>query len=92
MNQDEKTYERERMMRAMRKLGFPDEFGMIIADELGGPWSLARMTGYLENAKPTRPEDVADEMLAILEKRRTWSEKMQSESANAGWNEFLREE
>lgn len=92
MDQDRTTYERERLLRAMRKLGFPDEFALLIAQELGGPWSLARMTGYLENARPTRAEDVADEMLAILEERRTWAQKMETESANAHWNKFLREE
>lgn len=89
---DSRTLERQRLVQAMVELGFPAEFGEIVADELGGPWSMARMTGYLLNARPTRPEDVADEMLAILEQRTTIAQKKRTERSNAAWNEFLRSE
>lgn len=89
---DEKAYEQRRLMRAMEGLGFPEEFGEVLLGELGGPWSLRRMTSYLRNAQPTRFEQVADELVVILEERRRIVEKISSEEANAGWTAFLNRE
>ena len=88
---DEKTREYLRFMRAMRDLGFPAELAEMLAEQLGGPWSLRRMTGYLRQARPTRLEDIADELVAILEERRSIVERQISQAANAGWTEFLNE-
>jgi len=85
----ERSTERRRLIEAVVSLGFPAEFGEAVADELGGPWSMARMTGYLLNARPSRPEDVTDEMVAILEERAAIARKKQTERSNAAWNEFL---
>lgn len=89
MKSDEKKFERARLMDAMERLGFPPEFGTTIADELGGPWSMRRMTGYLNAAQPKRFEEIADELATILEQRQHLVEKFETEAANARWNEFL---
>ena len=88
-DQVEKAYEQARLMQAMEDLGFPEEFGEVLVRELGGPWSLRRMTEYLRSARPTRFEAVADELVVILEERARIVDKMRTEDANAGWNAFL---
>ena len=89
MESDEKEIERERLLKAFDFLGFPEEFGPLIARELGGPWSMRRMTSYLYAAQPTKVEQVADELIVILEERARIVDKLTTEEANAGWNAFL---
>ena len=47
------------------------------------------MTSYLANVKPTTPELVVDEMLAIRSEIEAWRAKKDSEDANARYNELL---
>ena len=76
-------------MQVMEDLGFPEEFGEVLVAQLGGPWSVRRMTGYLLGARPTRVEPRADELVVILEERARIVEKLRTEEANEGWNVFL---
>ena len=85
----EKRAEQRRLIQAMEDLGFPEEFGEVLVAQLGGPWSLRRMTGYLLSARPTRFEPIADELVVILEERARIVEKLRTEEANEGWNVFL---
>ena len=85
----EKRAEQRRLMQVMEDLGFPEEFGEVLVAQLGGLWSLRRMTGYLLSARPTRFEPIADELVVILEERARIVEKLRTEEANAGWNVFL---
>ncbi len=73
---------RRDLVLAVEQLGYPAEFGEIIAEQLGGEKSMRRMAGYLRNAHPTSPEQIADEMLAILEARHRWVEQKISQRAN----------
>lgn len=86
---DEKEFEQKRLIQVITEAGFPEEFGWVIARELGGVWSLSRMTAWIYQARPTTPEQIADELIAILDQRKTIVEKITTEQANAGWNEFL---
>ena len=79
---------REELIRAVEQLGYPAEFGEVIAGELGGEKSMRRMTSYLRGAKPSSPEEIADEMLAILQMRHTWVEQKISQRANDSMTEF----
>ena len=76
-------------MTAIRSLGFPDELGEAIVKNLGSPKAMDRMTSYLMNVKPTTPELVVDEMLAIRSEIEAWRAKKDSEDANAKYNEML---
>ena len=76
-------------MTAIRSLGFPDELGEAIVKNLGSPKAMDRMTSYLDNVKPTTPELVVDEMLAIRSEIEAWRAKKDSEDANARYNELL---
>lgn len=79
---------RTALIRAVEDLGYPAEFGEVIAHELGGEHSMRRMTTYLRGAHPHTPEEIADEMLAILQMRHTWVEQKISEHANASITAF----
>ena len=83
---------REQLIDAIEQLGYPGEFGEVIAQELGGEKSMRRMTAYLRGANPHSPEEIADEMLAILQLRHTWVEQKESEHANASITAFYNRE
>ena len=85
---DAREQARERLLRAFVDLGYPMEFGAVVADELRGEKSMSRMTGYLRSARPSSMEDIADEMLAIISERDSWVGKLVSEQANAKITEF----
>ena len=74
---------RAELIDAIEQLGYPAEFGEVIAHELGGEKSMRRMTAYLRGADPHSPEQIADEMLAILDQRHRWVEQKIGERANA---------
>ena len=77
------------LCREIRQLGFPAEFGDLIAKELGSPTAIGRMTAYLRSARPHSVEMIADEMLAIAAETETWRQKKLSQEAQAGYNAFL---
>ena len=80
---------RQRLIAAVISLGYPEEFGIVIADQLRTEKMMDRMSGYLRNAKPQRQEDIADEMLAIMEERDQWIRKKTAEYNNQKYNEIL---
>ena len=79
---------REQLIRAVEDLGYPGEFGEVLASQLGGEQSMQRMTQYLRGANPHSPEEIADEMLAILQVRESWVQQKISERANASITAF----
>lgn len=87
--QQDMSCEREQLLKAVVDLGFPRAFGELLADELGGPWSMTRMTEYLRGTRPQSLELIADELVTILDQRKAIADKLETERANAGWNEFL---
>ena len=50
---------------------------------------MNRMTSYLLKAKPDRPEDIVDEMLAIKSDTEQWIRKKKAEYTNRKINEYL---
>ncbi|MBR2834811.1 MAG: hypothetical protein IKE43_03740 [Coriobacteriales bacterium] len=76
------------LIQEITNLGFPQEFGMVIACELKSQKAMLRMASYLRQAKPQIPEDIADEMLAIIEERNTWIEHKISEHANSSITQY----
>ncbi|MDD7408422.1 MAG: hypothetical protein PUG95_01565, partial [Firmicutes bacterium] len=70
-----------RLIRTIMDMGYPEEFGKMIASSLGSENTMNRMINYLIKAKPETPEEIADEMLAIDSDRNRWKEKKQSEEA-----------
>ncbi len=76
------------LLDAVVQLGYPEEFGVVLAGELRGPKSMQRMASYLRSARPTSPEQIADELLAICAMRDRWVEQKISEHANASITAF----
>ena len=74
------------------RMGYPKEFGQVIARNLGSEKTMRRMNVYLHEAGPGSAEEIADEMLAIISDRERWIQKKEAERANAAYNEYLREE
>ncbi|MBQ8306660.1 MAG: hypothetical protein IJX90_10655 [Blautia sp.] len=91
MTPDQKLWSRTRddLVRTVKSLGFPAEFGEVIAKHLGSPKAMERMISYLDYVKPKTEELVVDEMLAIRSEIDAWKEKKASEEANARYNEML---
>lgn len=90
--QEAREAARADLIDAIEQLGYPGEFGEVIACQLGGEWSLRRMTSYLRGANPHSPEEIADEMLAILQMRERYVEQKISEHANASITAFYNRE
>jgi len=91
-NDDFKTiwrHSRDRLLEAVRSLGFPDDLGNAIVKNLGSPKAMDRMTVYLENIKPKKAELVVDEMLAIMSDIEAWRERKASREANAAYNDIM---
>ena len=88
-NQYEWTKARDELVDAVKQLGFPEELGTEIAQNLGSPKAMRRMTGYLYNVKPKSAELIVDEMLAIRSEIDAWKKKKASGEANAKYNGML---
>ena len=69
--------------------GYPESFCDRVTKNLNTDFTATRMMGYLYRYSNPRLEDVADEMLAILDDRNRIMEKKELEEINKKWNEFL---
>lgn len=78
-----------RVVELIENMGYPKRFGILIAESLGTEMTLKRMAAYLSHGNPGRPEDIADEMLAICDDRDRMIRKKQAEYYNARYNEIL---
>ena len=79
------------LIGTVAQMGYPEEFGKVIAKNLGSEKTMRRMTAYLKNAKPHSAEEIADEMLAIMSDREQWIAKKEAEEANARYTQLLNE-
>ena len=79
------------LCREVLSLGFPREFGDLLAKELGSPKAMGRMAAYLRSAKPHSVEMIVDEMLAISAEAQTWRERKQSQEAQASYTAYQNE-
>ncbi len=82
----------DELIAAIVEMGYPEEFGQVLAGELRSDNAIRRMTGYLRNSGFQSPEEIADEMLAICEQRDRWIERKKSEWAEARMTEFYNRE
>lgn len=73
---------------AVVRLGYPEEFAQVLAGELRSEQAMLRLASYIRNARPTSPEQIADEMLTIVADRDRWVEKKMSEHAQATVTSF----
>lgn len=69
--------------------GYPEPFCDEITKNLNIDWTAQRMIEYLSHYKKLPMEEIADEMLAILNDRNRIMQKHELEETNARWNEYL---
>ena len=77
------------LIRTLGRMGYPQDFGIAIANQLGSEKTMSRMIGYLQHARPASAEEIVDEMLAIMEDRQRWVKKKEAEYYNSKYNEML---
>lgn len=80
---------RNRLVDAVVELGFPQQLGDAMAQQLGSPKAMDRLTSYLVNVQPHSAELIVDEMLAISSDISVWKDKKESFAANANYNDYL---
>lgn len=71
--------------------GYPESFCDLVSKNLNTDFTANRMIGYLYHYSDLPPEEIADEMLAILSDRNRIMQKKEMESTNARWNQILME-
>lgn len=86
---DEREALRRELVRIIARMGYPPSFGEAIADNLRTEKTMRRMIGYLNQAMPRSAEEIADEMLSIMEDRQRWIRKKEAEYYNGRYNELL---
>ena len=86
---DERARIRKELVQIIVSMGYPEEFGTLVADNLRTEKTMSRMIGYLYAARPGSAEEIADEMLAIMDDRSRWIRKKEAEYYNRKYNEML---
>ena len=77
---------------ALQLKGCPEDFCREIAyRQMNTDYTATRMLGYLYRISEPRPEDVVDEMLAILSDRNAIIQKKELEHAQTTINKVYRE-
>ena len=64
-NLTEKADAVDALVRTISSMGYPEEFGYVIAENLRTEKMITRMTAYLQKARPTSAEEIADEILFL---------------------------
>ena len=91
-NQKMWALSRNDLARAVSSLGYPEEFGDLLARELGSPKAIERMTAWLYHEKPKTMELIVDEMLAIRAEIEEWRKKAEGREAQAAYSYWLNSE
>ncbi|MBQ9061174.1 MAG: hypothetical protein IJ128_08520 [Firmicutes bacterium] len=76
----------------MVRKGYPRDFAALIAQEMHTEFTENRMIGYIARSGLLPPEEVADEMLAILSDRDRIRDKHILEHAQQSINEMYRKQ
>mgnify|MGYP007070143141 CR=1 FL=1 len=80
---------RTSLIKTVERMGYPAEFGALIAGELKTDKQAERMLSYLVRIKPSSAEEIADEMLAIKAEFEKYRQKKAAEYYNTKYNELL---
>lgn len=80
---------KNQLISLITNLGYPKEFGVLLAEELGTEKQISRMMGYLFQSKYLKMDDIVDEMLAIKADFASYRNKKITEYNNAKYNELL---
>ena len=87
----EAIIQKKELYHVLCEKGYPDDFCKEIAyRQMNTDYTATRMLGYLYRVSNPRPEDVVDEMLAILTDREAIIQKKELEHAQATINHVYR--
>ena len=87
-DRDARDEARDVLASACEAAGWPRELADLLASQLRSEKAMSRMAAYMRGVRPTSMEEIADEMLAIIEERDRWVERKISEHANAKITEY----
>lgn len=79
------------LIRVIKNMGYPEEFGELIAKSLGTEKTMQRMISYLVQYQPQSIEEIADEMLSIKEEFARYRRKKEAEYYNYRYTVLLNE-
>ncbi len=77
------------LYQLMLRRGYREEFCDVVTRNLNTDFTAKRMIGYLSHYQHPALEDIADEMLAILNDRNRIMQKKDLEKINTSWNNYL---
>ncbi len=81
----------DELYHVLKEKGYPEDFCREIAyKQMNTDYTATRMLGYLYRITNPSPEDVVDEMLAILSDRNAIIQKKELEHAQATINQVYR--
>lgn len=81
----------DELEQAVLALGFPAEFAQALSN-VGGEKSQRRLIAYLRAARPTSVEEIADEMLSIMQERDSFVERKKNNYYTEKLTEFYNRE
>lgn len=73
----------------LSQCGFPDELGLVLANQLRSDKAIFRMKQYICQTKPKTVEEIADEMISILTDIENWKTKKMNAYYNGQLNSLL---
>lgn len=79
----------QELYKILLRRGYPEDFCDVVTMNLNTDFTASRMIGYLSHYSSLPPEEIADEMLAILCDRNRIMQKKELEAVNAKWNEMM---
>jgi len=82
---------RDSLIKIIKRQGFPEEFGAVIADTLATEKQMTRMASWMIQYRPGTMEEIADEMISIKEEFERYRKKKMNEYYNMKYNELLNE-
>ena len=84
----ERTEISMQLYRLLQKRGYPEDFCLLISQNLNTDFTAKRMMGYLSYYKSLPETEIVDEMLAILSDRNAIMQKKQMEQTQTKINEW----
>ena len=79
----------DKLISIIEKRGIPKELGIMMADTLKSEKAINRLIAYILQYEDAKPEDIADEMLAIQADVEKWKDKKINEYYNCEYTKWL---
>lgn len=84
----ERTEKSIQLYHILQQRGYPEDFCVLISQNLNTDFTAKRMTGYISHYKTLLETEIVDEMLAILNDRNAIIKKKEMEHTQAKINDW----